>query len=54
MEDKKFAILIDADNIGSQYIKVIIDETAKEGIITYKRIYGVGQSQIFLHGKKCY
>ena len=40
MEDKKFAILIDADNIGSQYIKVIIDEAAKEGIITYKRIYG--------------
>lgn len=40
MEDKKFAILIDADNIGSQYIKVIIDEATKEGIITYKRIYG--------------
>ncbi len=40
MESKKFAILIDGDNIGSQYIKVIIDEAAKLGVITYKRIYG--------------
>ncbi len=40
MEDKRFAILIDADNISSKYIKIIIEETAKEGTITYKRIYG--------------
>lgn len=40
MEDKKFALLIDADNIGSQYVKIIIDELTKEGVITYKRIYG--------------
>ncbi len=40
MEEKKFALLIDADNIGSQYIKTIIDELTKEGVITYKRIYG--------------
>lgn len=38
--DKKFAILIDADNIGSKYIKIILDEISKEGIATYKRIYG--------------
>lgn len=40
MEDKRFALLIDADNIGSQYIKTIVDELTGEGIITYKRIYG--------------
>lgn len=39
-QDKKFALLIDADNIGSQYIKTIVDEITKEGVITYKRIYG--------------
>jgi len=40
MEDKRIAILIDADNIGSQYIRTIIDEATKEGTVTYKRIYG--------------
>ena len=40
MDEKKFAILIDAENISSQYIKVIMDEAAKEGVVTYKRIYG--------------
>lgn len=39
-QDKKFALLIDGDNIGSQYIKIIMDEITKEGTITYKRIYG--------------
>lgn len=36
----KFAILIDADNISDKYIKIILDETAKNGVATYKRIYG--------------
>lgn len=40
MEDKRFAILIDGDNTSSKYIKTIIDEVTKEGVITYKRIYG--------------
>lgn len=39
MEEKKFAILIDADNISSEFVKLIIDEATKEGVITYKRIY---------------
>ena len=39
-QDKRFALLIDADNIGSQYIKTIVDELTNHGIITYKRIYG--------------
>lgn len=38
--DKKFAILIDADNIGVKYIRIILDEISKEGTATYKRIYG--------------
>lgn len=40
MEEKKFALLIDADNISSKYIKTIIEELSKYGTITYKRLYG--------------
>lgn len=40
MEDKKFALLIDADNISAKYIKLILDELAKYGTVTYKRLYG--------------
>lgn len=38
--DKRFAVLIDADNISDKYIKTILDELAVEGEVTYKRIYG--------------
>lgn len=38
--DIRFAVLIDADNISDKYIKIILDETANNGIATYKRIYG--------------
>lgn len=38
--DKRFAVLIDADNVSDKYIKPILDELSNEGIITYKRIYG--------------
>ncbi len=38
--DKRFAVLIDADNISEKYIKPILDELSNEGTITYKRIYG--------------
>lgn len=40
MDDKKFAILIDGDNTSSKDIDTIINEVAKEGVITYKRLYG--------------
>ena len=40
MEDKRYAILIDSDNISAKYITAILDEMTKYGIITYKRIYG--------------
>lgn len=38
--DKRFAVLIDSDNVSSKYIKAILDELSNDGIITYKRIYG--------------
>lgn len=38
--DSRFAVLIDADNISNRYIKLIMDEISKEGIATYKPIYG--------------
>ena len=41
----KFAILIDADNVSEKYIKIILEETANNGIATYKRIYGDWTSQ---------
>lgn len=40
MEEKKFALLIDSDNVSSKYIKIILDELAKYGNVTYKRLYG--------------
>lgn len=39
-DDKRFAVLIDADNVSDKYIKNILDEITNDGIITYKRIYG--------------
>ena len=38
--DSRFAVLIDADNVSVKYIKIILDELSKDGIATYKRIYG--------------
>ncbi|MCR6544204.1 NYN domain-containing protein [Dehalobacterium formicoaceticum] len=38
--DKKIAVLIDADNVSEKYIKYIFDEISNHGIPTYKRIYG--------------
>lgn len=38
--NKRFAILIDADNISSKYIKTILDEISKEGVATIRRMYG--------------
>ncbi len=40
MAELKFAVLIDGDNSSSKYIGTINEEMAKEGIVTYKRIYG--------------
>ena len=39
-EEKRFAVLIDAENVSSKYVKRILDEISNYGIVTYKRIYG--------------
>lgn len=39
-EDKKFALLIDSDNVSAKYITCILGEMTKYGVVTYKRIYG--------------
>lgn len=39
-QDKRFAVLIDADNVAPRFIGYIFDELSNEGTITYKRIYG--------------
>jgi len=39
-KDLKLAVLIDADNIPYGYIKGMLDEVAKIGVPTIKRIYG--------------
>lgn len=38
--ERRFAVLIDADNVSPKYIKYIMDEVSDIGIATYKRIYG--------------
>lgn len=40
IKDIKLAVLIDADNIPSRYIKEMMEEIAKYGTPTIKRIYG--------------
>ncbi|MGI5989614.1 MAG: NYN domain-containing protein [Lachnospiraceae bacterium] len=39
-DDKKYAVLVDSDNISSRYLPCIIDEMTKYGTVTYKRVYG--------------
>jgi hypothetical protein len=39
-DEKRFAVLIDADNVSEKYIKFILDEISNDGIATIKRIYG--------------
>lgn len=40
MDDKKIAVLIDAENVSGKYIKLIFDEVSNYGTVTYKRLYG--------------
>lgn len=39
-QEPRLAVLIDAENISTKYIKVILDEISNYGIATYKRAYG--------------
>lgn len=52
MDDKRYAVLIDSDNISSKYISDILDEMTKYGVITYKRIYGDWTSTQQANGRK--
>lgn len=38
--ERKFALLIDAENVSAKYVKTILDEVSNYGDITYRRIYG--------------
>ena len=38
--ERRIAVLIDADNVSPKYIKCILDEIVTHGVATYKRIYG--------------
>ena len=38
--EKRFALLIDCDNIAPDYIDTILDELSKEGFATIRRGYG--------------
>ena len=40
IEDRRYAVLIDADNVSDKYVKIILDEISNYGVATYKRIYG--------------
>lgn len=39
-QERRLAVLIDAENISTKYIKVVLDEISNYGIATYKRAYG--------------
>ncbi len=38
--DRKFAVLIDADNVSYKYVPSILEEISNYGITSYKRVYG--------------
>ena len=39
-KDKRYALLIDSDNVSAEYVTKILEELTKYGIVTIKRIYG--------------
>lgn len=52
MDDKRYAVLIDSDNISSKYISDILDEMTKYGVITYKEYMATGQVHRQANGRK--
>ena len=40
MEERKYALLIDADNVSPKYLSIILDEAKSYGIVSIRRIYG--------------
>ncbi|MCH5274915.1 MAG: NYN domain-containing protein [Lachnospiraceae bacterium] len=51
--DKKFALLIDADNISPKYIDIILTETVNYGIASIRRIYGDWTNNAKRSWKEC-
>lgn len=39
-EEKRYALLIDADNVSSKYIDIVTKEAQLFGNVTIRRIYG--------------
>lgn len=39
-DEKRYAMLIDSDNVSAKYIDTIFDELADRGLVTVRRIYG--------------
>ena len=50
--ERRFAVLIDADNVSPKYIKYILDEVSDVGIATYKRT--TGQITKSAAGRMCF
>ena len=40
IKDRIIALLIDSDNISSDYFSIILDELSQYGKVTYRRLYG--------------
>lgn len=40
IKDRIIALLIDSDNISSEYFSIILDELSQYGKVTYRRLYG--------------
>lgn len=40
VQERRMAVLIDAENVSPKYLKHVLDEIATHGMPTYKRIYG--------------
>ena len=53
MEDIKFALLIDSDNISADYIKIILDELSKYELLLIKESMGTEAVPIQANGRMC-
>lgn len=51
--EKKYALLIDADNISPKYIEVIMREAEVYGVASIRRIYGDWTNQSKISWKEC-
>ena len=51
-KEMKIAVLIDAENVSSRYVNIILREASSLGNLIYKRIYG-NRSEERRVGKEC-